>query len=129
MVVTRGETNSDWKQSMAYLAQMMLCPVVVVYVHPIDISGVYDNIFETIITDKEKAKCPILYADTKTIVKAMDAIGEITHETYNFTIDDFSSRVDVVTILLESVKPEFHVILPSFFSWIKVILSVDACVS
>lgn len=89
MVVTRGETNSDWKQSMAYLAQMMLCPVVVVYVHPIDISGVYDNIFETIITDKEKAKCPIIYADAKTIVKAMDAIGEITHETYNNTIDDF----------------------------------------
>ncbi len=89
MIVTKGEPNSDWNQSMAYLAQMMLAPIVVVYLNPIEESNLYDNIYETIITDKEYAKCPIFYADTKTIVKAMDAICEITHETYNSTIDDF----------------------------------------
>ena len=89
MVVTRGETSTDWKQSMAYLAQLMLAPIAVVYVQPKDLSGVYDNIYSTIITDKEYAKCPVFYADTKTIIKAMDAILEITHENYNNTIDDF----------------------------------------
>ena len=89
MVVTKGEPSNDWNQSMAYLSQMMLCPIVVLYVNPIDKLDFYENIYETIITDKEFAKCPIFYADTKTIVKAMDAICEITHETYNSTIDDF----------------------------------------
>lgn len=91
MLVVNGEYDSEWLQSATYMASFMQSPIVVLYNDSSD-----DKYFDTlkdawgkILKDKNYFDCPYLFASVKTIFKAMDTVGNITHEIYDTPIDYF----------------------------------------
>lgn len=89
MIVAKGKPSDDWSQSVSYFAKSMLAPVVVVYMTPSDSDAAELYNIATAKINAESGKDPIIFADVKTVIKAMDSVGSVTHSEFDRTIDNF----------------------------------------
>ncbi|MBQ0106180.1 MAG: hypothetical protein KBT47_09150 [Armatimonadetes bacterium] len=94
MIIAEGKTSNDWTQTLSYFAKMMSAPVIVVFENPAEkiVDGnesLHNFSFSKMFTDKSYKDTPIAFADVKTIIKAMDAVSEITHAEFDKPIENF----------------------------------------
>jgi len=95
LVNTGGDLSDDWTQIGAYVAKIMACPIVVVYNIPNQ--PMWDKSEDSLITytfqkafeAKDYSEWPLLLTTTKSVIKSMDAIEDLTKEKYDNPIENF----------------------------------------
>lgn len=95
LVNTGGDPSDDWTQIGAYVAKIMACPIVVVYNIPNQ--PMWDKSEDALITytfqkafeAKDYSEWPLLLTTTKSVIKSMDAIEDLTKEKYDNPIEKF----------------------------------------